>query len=290
MNGVKLPSWRPGATRDAVEVFLEGAEMLPLERRVAVFDVDGTLWCEKPRSPEVDFFIRELRTAVADRPDLAARPAFRAVLDDDSAAIARLGPVNVVLALTEVHAGITPEAFEARVLAYFEETRHPDRRVPLSQMRYRPMLELIGELRARHFSMYVATGTGTEVVRAVSRDWFGVDREGVVGAQAGYELVREAGVPRLLRTRDLLGDPNDGPARMETIQRLVGRRPILAAGNSAGDAAMLDYALASAGPSLALLVRHDDAGREYAYGAAATHRGWTVVSMRDDWAVVFADS
>ncbi len=303
MTQAKLPSWRPGPTRDTLEIFLDAAEMLPIEQRAAVFDVDGTLWCEKPRYSMVEFLVAELHRFVASRPQLADRPEYRAALDWDRQAISRLGLVNVLAALVEPHAGITPEAYEARVREHFATVPHAERGVPLSQTRYRPMLELIGELRARHFSVYLVTGSGTEFIRAVSHALFGVKPEGVVGSQVDYELDRSHGSPRLLRTKELVGDPNEGPAKIENIQRLLGRRPILAAGNSAGDAEMLEYAQAFSGPSLALLVDHDDPEREYEYaGTAGTFAasepiavtaqrlGWTTVSMRHDWETVFADS
>jgi len=303
MTQSQLPSWRPGATRDALEIFLDDAETVRVEQRVAVFDVDGTLWCEKPRSPLVEFLLVELRAAASARPILAEREEYRAALDWDLAAINRLGPVNVVLALTELHAGLTPEAFEARVRAFFADARHTDRGVPISQMRYRPMLELIAELRARDFDVYVVSGAGLEFIRTISHDYFGVKPEGVVGSQVGYEFVRGDGAPVLLRTKERFGDPNEGPARIASIQRLLGRRPMLAAGNGAGDREMLEYVQAFDGPSLALLVDHDDAAREYEYAgglttgtssgsitAAAEHMRWTVVSMKDDWTTVFAAS
>ena len=179
MNQARLPSWRAGATRDAVEAFLDSAEMIPVGQRVAVFDNDGTLWCEKPQYPQIEFYLRELRTALAVRPELGDRAEYRAVLDGDGAAIGRLGPVNVVLALAELHAGMTPEEFDARVRDFFATTRHADRDLPYSRMRYRPMLELIAELRARLFSVYVVTGGGTEFVRAISDAFYGVTPEGV---------------------------------------------------------------------------------------------------------------
>jgi phosphoserine phosphatase len=303
MDPVKLPSWRAGTARHAIEVFLDDAEMLPIEQRVAVFDIDGTLWCERPRYSMVEFLVAELRVMLADKPELADRPEFRAALDWDRRAIAQLGFLNVLLALVELHAGITPEAYEKRVREFFATARHPDRDVPLSRTRYRPMLELIGELRARHFSVYLVTGSGTEFIRAVSYELFGVMPEGVVGSQVGYELAHEDGRPTLLRTRELFGDPNEGPAKITSIQRLLGRRPVMAAGNSAGDAEMLEYTQAFEGPSLALLVDHDDADREYENHSAAGNfapsgstpdparrQGWTVVSMRDDWSTVYADS
>ncbi len=302
MNQVKLPSWRAGATRDAIEVFLDDAEMIPLEKRVAVFDNDGTLWCEKPQYAQVEFYLRELRAAVALQPSLLERPEYRAVVEGDRVTIGRLGPVNVVLALAELHTGLTPEEFDARVRDFFATARHKDRDVPWSQMRYRPMLELVAELRARLFSVYVVTGSGTEFVRAISDPFYGVAPEGVVGSQIGYELDRGDGMPRLRRTREIFGDPNEGAAKIANVQRLLGRRPILAAGNSAGDAELLEYALATDGPSLALLVDHDDAEREYAYESVAgtfgsdvpitttaRDRGWTVASMRDDWETIFAN-
>lgn len=290
MSQVKLPSWQPGATRDAIEVVLDGAEMLPEEQRVAVFDVDGTLWCERPHNPQLEFLVAELRSTLEGRPSLAERPEYRAVLEWDRAAIARLGAVNVVLALTELHAGITPEEFGARATSWFESSRHPELGVPWSQTRYRPMLELIAELRARHFSVHLATGTGTEFMRVVSQRFFGVPPEGVAGSQVGYELDRSTGVPHLLRTREVVGDPNEGPAKLGNITRALGRRPIFAAGSNAGDAEMLEYTAAGEGPSLALLLRHDDAGREYAYDAGVTPQsGWAVASMQDDWSTIFAD-
>jgi phosphoglycolate phosphatase-like HAD superfamily hydrolase len=291
MSQVKLPSWQPGATRDAIEVFLDSAEMLPEERRAAVFDVDGTLWCERPHNPQLEFLVAELHAALEHRPELAQRPEYRAALEWDRAAIARLGAVNVVLALAELHAGLTPEEFERRVAEWFEGSRHPELRVPWSQTRYRPMLELIAELRARHFAVYLATGTGTEFLRVVSERFFGVPPEGVAGAQVGYELDHATGVPRLLRTREVVGDPNEGAAKVGTIIRALGRRPILAVGSNVGDAQVLEYTAAAVGPSMALLLGHDDAEREYAYEGGATARaGWTVVSMKSDWSTVFADT
>ena len=122
MDQTRLPSWRVGATRDAIESFLDAAEIIPVEQRVAVFDNDGTLWCEKPRYVQLEFYLRELRASVGERPELAVQTEYRAVLDDDGVAIGRLGPVNVVLALAELHAGMTPEAFDARVRAFFRES------------------------------------------------------------------------------------------------------------------------------------------------------------------------
>jgi hypothetical protein len=168
-------------------------------------------------------------------------------------------------------------------------------------MRYLPMLELIDELRRREFTVGIVTGGGADFLRAISTDLYGVPPELVVGTLIEHELGRtDAGAPELRRTARLVGGANEGPAKVTNIQTQLGRRPLLAAGNSAGDAEMLDWALAGPGPGLALLVDHDDAVRELAYAsesatladtesitAVAARRGWTVASMATDWEMVF---
>jgi phosphoglycolate phosphatase-like HAD superfamily hydrolase len=296
-----LPSWHPGATRDAVVGFLAAVDEVSPDDRVAVFDNDGTLWCEKPRYLQLDFFIAELRK-VAHQPGLAERPEYAALLERDHAAMAELGLHRIAFALIELCEGIGPDEFGDRVRRYFADTRHPDRDVPLPAMRYGPMLELLEELRRRDFGIFVVTGGGTEFVRAIARQLYGVPPEAVVGSEVGYELVRVDGRPSLRRTSELIGEVNEGPAKITNIQRQIGRRPICAAGNSPGDTEMLEYAMASDGPAMALVVDHDDAEREYEYRSEAesfdspesitdiaARLGWTVISMRNDWTRIFAD-
>ena len=302
MGDRRLPSWRDGATRNAIVDFLDHTGDVAPEQRIAVFDNDGTLWCEKPNYTQLDFLVGELVRAVAEQPELASRPEYRAVLDSDRTAFAEMGIERIAFALLELCEGITPEEFDDRVRTFFHEARHRDRGVSYSHMRYQPMLELIEALRAVEFRVFIVTGGGTEFVRAISEPFYGVPPEGVVGTQVAYDLVRSEGSPRLIRTTDLIGDPNEGEAKIKAIQRMLGRRPIVAGGNSAGDTEMLEYAMASDNPCLALLVDHDDAEREYAYESVAgtfdggepireTARrlGWTVASIRDDWTSVFVD-
>ena len=170
-------------------------------------------------------------------------------------------------------------------------------------MTYQPTLELLNELRRRDFTVGIVTGGGTEFVRAISHDLYGVPAERVVGTLIGYEFTRDGeNRPVLRRTAAMLGTANEGPAKVTNIQTQLGRRPILAAGNSGGDREMLEWALAADGPSLALLIDHDDAKREFQYISTAgtvveTERitdvgsrlGWTIVSMAQDWVVVFPD-
>ncbi len=297
-----LPSWNDGPTKTALLEFLTASTNVAVADRVAVFDNDGTLWCEKPNYAQLEFMLTELARAVAADPVLGQRDEYRALLQHDMTLQAELGLERIALALVELCAGIGPVEFNDRVRAFFERTAHRDRAVPYRAMRYAPMLELVEALRALEFDVFIVTGGGTEFVRAVSQDFYGVSPEGVVGTLVTYEFRREGdGRPHLVREGAVATTvANEGVAKVSNIQRMLGRQPIFAAGNTAGDREMLEYALASAGPSLALLVDHDDAEREYAYAAQAgtidfegdlvqfgRDLGWTIASIRNDWATVF---
>lgn len=302
MREATLPSWRNGATRTALLDFLDNAETVAPRDRVAIFDNDGTLWCEKPSYPQLRFFVRELERAAAAQPELAERAEYRAVLDGDRAALGAMGVGRVGLALVELFQGMSPEAFTDRVERFFTDEVHPELGVGYASLLYVPMLELIAELRSRQFSVFIGTAGGADFVRAISMRLYGIPPERVVGSAVIYEVERVDGRPGLVRTARLDGDPNEGPAKLPGIQRQIGRRPILAAGNSPGDAEMIEYTSTGDGPTLGLLVNHDDGEREYAYTSeagtfdaaepildTAQRLGWTVASMRQDWEIVFVD-
>ncbi|MEM9517514.1 MAG: HAD family hydrolase [Actinomycetota bacterium] len=303
MAGVLLPSWRAGTTRSQIIDFFDRVDTIPVDERVAVFDNDGTLWCEKPNYVQAEFLMSELRRAVADDPTVGDRAEYRALLDGDFAALAEIGFPRAALALVELHNGLTPEEYTHRAAAFVAEFRHSERGVPMRQLRYQPMLELIRELRARQFDVFLVSAGGADFVRSISSDFYGVKPEGVVGSEIGYELARRDGAAHLVRASDPADvSANEGADKPSNIQRALGRRPCVAVGNSPGDADMLRYAAGHRGPSLALLVNHDDAAREYAYASVAgtfdadesildtaAEAGWVVVSMRDDWEIVFAD-
>ncbi|WP_435199290.1 HAD family hydrolase [Janibacter sp. GS2] len=306
MGDAVLASWRPGATRDAVLAFLEVAESLPLEQRVACFDNDGTLWCERPTYVQYDFFVDALKTAVLSDPGLAAVPEFAALLAGDRAAIGEMGLERIAHELTRLFEGRSPEEFTARVRDFLGRATHPTLGRPLRSNTYLPMRELIAELRARDFTVCIVTGGGTEFLRAVSQDLYGVPPENVVGSLIAYDFVptpADGAGPALTRTARLVAGANEGPNKVTNIQTQLGRRPIFAAGNSGGDREMLEWAAAGDGPTLALVINHDDADREFDYlGTAETvpdheaitdvaaRRGWSVVSMAHDWDQVFDSS
>lgn len=301
-NALPLPSWRPGAARDRILRFLDQALELPVADRVAYFDNDGTLWCERPTYVQYDFMVAELARQVEDDPSMGARAEFAAVLSGDPSQVAEIGLERVALALATLFEDLSPAEFSARVRGFMASASNGILGRPLRELTYQPMLELIDELRRREFTVGLVTGGGTEFVRAISEDLYAVPPELVVGTLITYEFARdESGRPVPRRTTHLLGQANEGEAKVLNIQTQLGRAPILAAGNSAGDAEMLEWALAS-DCGLALLVDHDDPDREFSYAsvsgtlterepitARADRLGWTRVSMREDWSTVFGD-
>jgi len=275
---MSLPSWNDGEARTAIVEFVErAANEVPPGDRLAVFDNDGTLWCERPAYVQ-ELFLKE---RLASRPELVEKGLVQAVL--------------------ELDAGITPEEFTTSVEDWFATARHPRFGTSFRELTYQPMLELLEFVRANGFHVFVVTGGGVEFVRAVGEELYGVGPDDVVGSAVEVAFERRDGKAVLVRQAKMLGSPNEGAPKAVNIQTHIGRRPILAVGNSAGDREMLEYVHSSARPSLCVVVDHDDAEREYAYeGKAVTdpdaepildtaaHFGWTVVSMRDDWSQVFA--
>ncbi len=280
--------------------FLGAVGEIPPAQRVAVFDNDGTLWCEKPRYTQLEFFLALLADEAARRPELGDVLEYRALLAGDAAAVAELGLERIAMALVDLCTGLEPEQFDARVHRWFAAAVHPDFEMSYGHTVYQPMIELIAAMRSMQFGVFLVTGGGTEFVRAVSRRLYGVEPEGVVGSMVTYEVTAVDGRPHLVRSNTVVGEVNEGETKVANIQMALGRRPVFAAGNSEGDAMMLDYAMAHDGPSMAMLIDHDDGEREYAYEseagsfestepvtAIAERSGWTVVSMRDDWSRIF---
>jgi len=296
----RLPSWRPGATRDTVLDYLDGLGGVPVEDRVAYFDNDGTLWCERPGYVQLDFFVDALQRRAADDPSLAERPEFDAVLRADPAAMGEVGMERIAVALAGLFDGETPDTFATIVDEFIDRYRHPTLDRPVAGLVYQPMLELLDELRALDFTIGIVTGGGTEFVRRLSHDLYGVPPELVVGTLIGYEFEREGDPPQLRRTVALMGAANEGATKVTQIQSQLGRAPIVAGGNSGGDREMMEWATSGRHPGLAILVDHDDAEREYEYvGRAQTFEesepitdvaqrlGWVTVSMARDWDTVF---
>jgi haloacid dehalogenase-like hydrolase len=191
-----LPSWRPGSTRDALEAFLAAAEEVPVADRVAYFDTDGTLWCERPSYVQLDFFLDALRRHVTEDLSIGERAEFAALLSGDQAAVAGIGLERIALALAGLFEGMTPEEFAAAAREFMGDAAHPTLGRPTRSVTYQPMSELIAELRRRDFTVGIVTGGGTEFVRAISDDLYGVPAELVVGTLIGYDVSRDGEGPR----------------------------------------------------------------------------------------------
>jgi phosphoserine phosphatase len=304
-----LASWRAGASKQAIVEFVqrvtsEGSpDFVPPAERVAVFDNDGTLWCEKPMPIQLDFILRRL-VAMADQdPALRIRQPWQAAYDKDyqwfGQVLARHyhGDDRDLPALAagvlQAFGGITVEEFEAQADAFLRGAQHPTLGRGYLACAYVPMVELLGYLEANGFGNYIASGGGRDFMRPISQEVYGVPRERLIGSSTSLAWQPDGAGGRIVRKPEL-DVVDDGPEKPVRIWSRVGRRPLLAAGNSNGDLPMLAFAAQPGRPSLRLLVRHDDPEREFAYTTGAEQAlqqaatsGWTVVSVKGDWTTVF---
>ena len=286
-----LASWTEGSAKAAILAFVsslteEGPRYVPPRERIATFDNDGTLWCEKPMYVQADFLFRRWKAMLVTDPSLAADQPYKAVAEGDRAWLGSLldHVPELVKGVTEAWDGITTAAFEEAVQEFFAVASHPTLGVPYTSVGYRPMRELMDLLRAHDFRVYICSAGGRDFVRAISEELYGVPKENVIGSATTLEY-RDGAV---YRTKGIEQPIDEGPGKPVHIWMRTGRAPLFAAGNADGDVAMLETA------RFGLLVHHDDAKREFAYDAGAEHalagaaqKGWTVVSVKDDWATVF---
>ncbi len=309
---VMLPSWNLTATREAIEGFVETVtrtgtgDFVPPADRVAVFDTDGTLWCEQPMPIELGFVLQRLAAMAEATTTLRSRQPWRAAYYRDYAWLGRAvtrhyqgddAEAKVLMAgVLQAFRGWPVEDYEREADAFLHHARHPTLHRGLAECGYQPMIELIRYLEANEFTCYVAAGGDRDFMRTLAEAIYGIPPERVIGSAAAlrYKEGPEGGAVVFRGLPDVF---DDGPAKPVRIWSRIGRRPILAAGNSNGDIPMLDYAGTPTRPSLQLLLRHDDLAREFDYAAGseralelAPHRGWTVVSMRHDWGAVFTDA
>jgi phosphoglycolate phosphatase-like HAD superfamily hydrolase len=303
-----LPSWRPGAVKEALLAFVaavssEGsAAFVPEPERVAVFDNDGTLWPEQPLPFQAAFACDELKVAVQRQPALAEDPMVQAALVGDLGPLMAGGHFEGLLRVIAVsHAGITTEAFAAAVQAWLGSARHPRFDRPYDALTYAPMQEVLGLLRSHGFRSFIVSGGGADFMRVWVERVYGIPPERVVGSTGRTSFELREGGPVLMKSLDTLV-VNDGAGKPAGIHQFIGRRPLMAFGNSDGDLAMLQYTtINNPRPSFGLIVHHTDAEREYAYDAEtkstgklvralqqAPERGWHVVDMARDWLRVFA--
>jgi phosphoglycolate phosphatase-like HAD superfamily hydrolase len=307
-----LPSWNDGPTKQAIVAFVKetttpgGAGFVPVAERIATFDQDGTLWVEQPMYSQVIYCLDRVPAVVRTKPELANVEPFKTVLSGDHAAIARLAMHDLEKILMATLTGMSVEEFRTEVTQWLETARDARWKRPYTELTYLPMQEVLQYLRASGYKTYIVTGGGQDFVRVFAERVYGIPPEQVVGSagSTSYSYGTD-GKPFLTKEpKLLLNDNNAGKA--EGIHLMIGRRPVAAFGNSTGDREMLEYTKAGSGARLSMIVLHDDAVREYAYGPAqglpdsrvgtftqglfeeAKKNGWGIISMKNDWKRIFA--
>ena len=306
-----LPSWNDGPAKTAIVEFIrtttadDSPKFIPPAERIVTFDQDGTLWVEHPMYSQLMYCLNQVPAVVKLKPELKNVEPFKTVLSGDHAAIAKLSKPDLEKILVATLTGMTTDEFQANVKTWLATAKHPRFKRPYTELAYQPMQEVLKYFRANGFKTYIVTGGGQDFVRVYAEAVYGIPPEQVVGTAGGtaYGLDKN-GKPILTKEPKLLLN-DDKAGKPEGIHLMIGRRPVAAFGNSTGDEQMLEYTAAGQGARLAMLVLHDDAEREYAYGPArglpetkvgafteelydrAKQKGWFVISVKNDWNRVF---
>jgi phosphoglycolate phosphatase-like HAD superfamily hydrolase len=312
VSGGLLPSWNDGAAKQAIFDFVRvtvdrsSPSYVVPEDRIAVFDQDGTLWVEHPMYTQVVYCLERVPAVVAKKPELRNVEPFKTVLSGNREAMAKLSMRDLEKIFAATLTGMTVEEFNAEAKKWMETARHPRWNRPYTELAYQPMLEVLRYLRNNAYNTYIVTGGGQDFVRGYAEPVYGIPPEQVIGTAGGTKFgYGRDGNPFLTKEPKLLLNDNNA-GKVEGIHLMIGRRPYAAFGNSTGDRQMLEWTGAGAGARLKMLVLHDDAAREYAYGPAAglpdskvgtftpalydeaKKKGWTVISMKNDWRRIFA--
>ena len=306
-----LPSWNDGSARRAIVEFVSATtdksspKYVEPEDRIATFDQDGTLWVSHPLYTQAMFALDRVRELAHKHPEWKNKEPFKAVIAGDREAIAKFSESDWEVIVAATHAGMTNEAFQEIVKQWLATAKHPRFKRPYTELVYQPMIEVMDYLRANGFKTYIVTGGGQEFVRVYSKRVYGIPPEQVVGSSILTKYEYRDGKPVLMREPKVFF-VDDHAGKAIGINLFIGKRPYAAFGNSGGDREMLEWTTAGEGARLAMLVLHDDAEREYAYGPAgglpdtkvgtfsqalmdeAKKSGWIVILMKNDWKRVFA--
>lgn len=299
-----LPSWNDGPSRQAITGFVEAVtregskDFVPPAERIAVFDNDGTLWSEQPMYFQVLFALDEVKRQAPQHPEWKQKQPFKAVLEGDQKALAASGMNGILAIVAATHSGVSTDEFIANARRWLASAKHPRSHKPYTEMVFQPMLELLGYLRANGFKTYIVSGGEVAFMRAFAEEVYGIPPEQVIGTTLGSRFEDRDGVLSIQRLPKLVHN-DDGPGKPESIDSIIGRRPILAFGNSDGDLQMLQWTMAGNGLRLAGLVHHTDAQREWAYDQqskvgrldkaldTAKNKEWVVVDMAEEWKRIY---
>ena len=310
-----LPSWNEGSAKKAIVAFVQAtttqgsASFVALEERIATFDQDGTLWVEHPMYSQAMYCLERVPALVKAKPELAKKPPFSTVLEllhGDRAAMKKLSLKDLEIVAVATLTGMPVDDFRAEVKKWLAEAKDPRWKRPYTELTYLPMQEVLQYLRDNGYKTYIVTGGGQDFVRVYAEQVYGIPPEQVVGTAGATKFdYGKDGKPVLTKEAKLVLNDN-GRGKAEGIHLMIGRRPYAAFGNSTGDREMLEYTKAGDGPRLVMILLHDDATREYAYGPAqglpktkvgtftqalydeAVKQGWIVISMKNDWNRIFS--
>jgi phosphoglycolate phosphatase-like HAD superfamily hydrolase len=299
-----LPSWTDGEARKRIIDFVTasvtegGTGYVAPADRIAVFDNDGTLWCEKPAYFQIFFALDRIRAMAPEHPEWKGQEPYRSVLAGDLESLAEQGEHALLEIVMETHAGMSVDSFSGLVKDWLATAKHPKFNRGFDALVYQPMLELLAYLRANGYETWIVSGGGVEFMRTFAERTYGIPPQQIVGSsiETAFEMVD--GVPALMRLPkiDFIDDKAGKPVG---INKFIGRRPVFAAGNSDGDLEMLQWTTSAEGPCFGMIVHHTDDAREYAYDRqspvgrldkaldAAPEAGWLVVDMKTDWTAVF---
>lgn len=300
-----LPSWNDGTAKKNILNFVErvtnekSSQHIPIKDRVATFDQDGTLWLEQPIYTQFIFAIDRIKALASQHPEWKEKEPFKTVLSGDLQAITRFTIQDVEQIIAATHSGMTVDSFEQTVRDWLCQATNPRYQKPYTQLIYQPMLEVLELLRKHQFEIYIVSGGGQEFIRVYSDQVYGIPVEKVIGTASRVKYSYINGEPVLIKLPEVLFI-DDKVGKPEGINLIIGKRPIAAFGNSDGDREMLEWVKGSKENSLRFLIHHDDSVREYAYGPEsrvgtfsdslmkeAEKHGWVVVSMKNDWKVIF---
>jgi hypothetical protein len=301
-----LPSWNDSPARKSITEFVakvtkEGSpDFVPVAERIATFDNDGTLWCEQPMYFQLFFALDRVKTLAPQHPEWKTKEPFASLLKGDVKGALAGGEHAILEIIVATHAGMTTAEFEKIVADWIATAKHPKFKRPYTECIYQPMVELLAYLRANGFKTFIVSGGGIEFMRPWTEKVYGIPPEQVVGSSIKTKYEMRDGKPVLMRLPEM-NFIDDKAGKPVGINSHIGRRPIAAFGNSDGDQQMLEWTQAGSGARLMMLVHHDDAAREFAYGAEskigtfsdalmaeAKKNGWTVISMKDDWKSIFS--
>jgi len=299
-----LPSWNEGESKSNVLAYVtdvtdkNSPNFIPISDRIATFDNDGTLWSEQPFYFQLFFAIDRVKAMASEHPEWKDTQPFKAVLDNDMESLAKQGEHGLIQLVMTTHSGSTQKEFETEVKEWIATAKHPSKNVGYDKLVYQPMLELLDYLRANNFKTYIVSGGGVDFMRAFVSEIYGIPSEQIIGTRMKTEFDYNNGNPVIKRLPaiDFVDDKEGKPLN---IQKIIGKKPVFAGGNSDGDLQMMQWTASNTHKSFMLYVHHTDSVREWAYDRdshigrfdkgldQAIQDGWTLVDMKNDWKVVY---